>query len=122
MEIPIHPAASLRVEAFLDLDGDGLKSEGEEPLSNLVVQVDDSEAAWVLRTSDDGSAELRAVRPGVFTAAVDPATLPRRARAPGLQTVTVRGGESATLLLAIPPRTVSVVGTVGLDEEDGGGR
>lgn len=125
--IPVHRAAALRVEAFLDANRDGVRDPTEIPLPDVSIEVSTQSSAWTLRTSHDGGANLSAIRPGFYTVSVDPNSLPRRAEAPGLLSMTLLGGESGTLLIAVPARTVTfsaivspVHGNASSELDDGG--
>ena len=120
ISIPIHQAASLRIEAFFDADRNGLRDPTELPLADLNVKVSTASGGWTLRTAGDGGAELPAIRPGTYSASVDPSTLPRRAQAPGLRTLTLVGGENGLLLLAVPSRSISFLGATGEEPEPAG--
>lgn len=123
-EIAVHRAAGLRIEAFLDRDGDGLRDPTEMPLDDIEIEVSPgSGTGWTMRTEADGSVELGAVRPGGYVVRVNPSTLPRRATAPGLASTTLEAGQTNTLVLAVPVRPVVLLrGGEETVNDAGGGR
>jgi hypothetical protein len=123
-EIAVHRAAALRIEAFLDHDGDGRRGPTEMPLTDIEIEVSPGTGAgWTMRTRADGSVELGAVRPGGYVVRVNPSTLPRRASAPGLASTTLEAGQTNTLVLAVPARPVVLLrGGRETEDDAGGGR
>lgn len=110
VQIPVHRAASLRVEAFFDLNADGVRDPTEMPLPDVAITVGQSaRTGWRLLTGADGAAELGAIRPGSYVVSVDPQSLPRRAAAPGLVSMHLSAGEAGEVLLAIPGRTIALL-------------
>jgi hypothetical protein len=107
LQIPVHRAASLRVEAFLDRNRDGFRDASDGALPGLTIEVSTSGIGWSLRTTEDGDAELADVRPGQYRAVVDPAALPREALQPAEMTVALSGGETRTLLIAVAARQIA---------------
>lgn len=124
VEIAVHRAAALRIEAFLDHDGDGRRGPTEMPLDDIEIEVSPgSGSGWTMRTKADGSIELGAVRPGGYVVRVNPTTLPRRATAPGLASTTLRAGQTNVLELAVPARPVVLLrGDQPTENDAGGGR
>lgn len=120
-EIAVHRASALRVEAFLDHDGDGRRGPTEMPLSDIEIEVSPgSGSGWTMRTEADGSVELGAVRPGSYVVRVNGATLPRRASAPGLASTTLEAGQTNVLVLAVPARPVVLSGQETVNDAGGG--
>ncbi|MGI9037323.1 MAG: COG1470 family protein [Gemmatimonadota bacterium] len=110
LEIAVHRPASLRIEAFLDLDGNGLRDARDEPLGNIEVEVRAGQReAWLFRTTDDGVVEVTAIRPGNYVVRPVASGLPRRAAAPESTLVTLRAGAASTLGLAVSARRIALL-------------
>jgi hypothetical protein len=107
LQIAVHQAASIRIEAFLDRDRDGFRGESEDLLPGLTIELTAGGTGWSLRTTDAGAAVLAAVRPGEYTAVIDPGGLPREARRPEAMTVSLSGGETRTLQIAVAQRRIA---------------
>lgn len=106
-DIPVHRAASVRVDAYFDRDRDGERDPTDMPLADIEIEIAAADRpGWVLRTGDDGGISLDAVRPGGYVVRVNGESLPRRAAVPELLSFTLAAGEAARYELAIPARPV----------------
>lgn len=120
IDIPVHRAASLRIGAFFDRDGDGVRGPTEMPMADVELEIARSdEPGWTLRTGADGAVELSAVRPGGYVVGVGSASLPRRAMVPELASITLRAGEAGVVELAIPARPVVLLEVPAGEPTDG---
>ncbi|MDR7401532.1 MAG: SdrD B-like domain-containing protein [Armatimonadota bacterium] len=120
--VPVHlygvpRVGAVEVEAFVDVDGDGLRGPDEPGVAGVVVRVDGRSAA---RTDGAGRAAVSGVPDGDHMVAVDDATVPAGlVAAVAEQRVSVRTGGRAAAAFPLRP-AASVSGRVFLDDNDNG--
>jgi hypothetical protein len=107
IQIPVHRPVSLDFSLYQDLDGDRIRDPIELPMPDVAVTVRSSTGeSWTVQTGSDGSGVLGSMRPGVFTLTIDPESLPGRSVSPEPVTITLRGGESASIDLPVGQREI----------------
>ncbi len=107
VQVAVHRPASLRVRPYFDTNGNNIQDPTELPVVGATVLVQRAGGAtWEVPVGPDGSVSLGAVRPGVFTVALQPESLPRRAVVPEPVTVSILGGDSVDLRLPVGLREV----------------
>ncbi|MFO7587907.1 MAG: hypothetical protein R6X22_07505 [Gemmatimonadota bacterium] len=114
--IPVVRTAGLRIEIFLDENGNGAWDEAEPPVAGASLALGSIwSSSWRLRTGGDGGVVLDAIRPGSYRIEVDRETLPwRSGPAPEVE-VEVRGGERTTVQVPVPIRSLPMA-TFGEDD------
>ena len=107
VQVPVHRPASLRVRLFLDVNDNQVRDPTELPVLEAVVHVRSAAGeTWEVPVGLDGSANLAAMKPGMFTVTIDPESVPGRMVVPEPLTVTVLGGDSVDLQLPVGQRQV----------------
>jgi hypothetical protein len=107
VEIPIQGSGGLKIRAFYDANGNGVRDPGEMPaqaVDLLLTYGDDT--VWELRTDNSGEIGFSAITPGTYIFSAKTETLPRTASTPGPLPVVVVSGDEITVDYPIPVRIV----------------
>ncbi len=102
--VPVHRAAALRLDLFLDENGDGMRGAGEQPAAGGAIQLVDGHGRTRVASADaDGTLRFGALSPGTYTVRASPSGSVRAPEARTLE-IGLAAGAAARLDVPVPFR------------------